>query len=252
MKKWRYQNLAAHLTDWLPDFAIRHDDLPKKIETTTEYRKLTEIAAARVYDTNKTASRGEIGELMLHAICRQFSGTFPTVSKVYYKTSSNDVVKGFDLVHTRYNAKRKELQLWLGEAKFYKDGSRAVRDAIKSITQHLDAGFLNSEKILLGGKISKDTPGYSKLEWLFEKDTPLDDIFDRLVIPILIAYDSEHTLSYKDDKSYDALAIAETTKFQQQFKKKIPSSISFYCFYVPMNSKANLIKAFDRRLGAFS
>src|SRR5689334_15927366 len=82
LKKWRFERLAAHLTDWLPDFAIRHDDLPDEIKGITEYRKLIEQAALLVYNTEKTESRGEIGELLLHAVCRQFLGTFPTVSKV--------------------------------------------------------------------------------------------------------------------------------------------------------------------------
>src|SRR5712691_204515 len=167
LKKWRYERLAAHLTDWLPEFSIRHDDLPEDIKNTTDFRKLIELAARRVYNTEKTESRGEIGELLLHAVCRQFPGTFPTVSKVYYKTSSNDVVKGFDLVHTRYDESSDELELWLGDAKFYISGNGAVAQAISSITAHLNAGFLTAEKMLLGGKVSSDTPGYAKLEWLF-------------------------------------------------------------------------------------
>ena len=234
--------------DWLPDFAIRHDDLPEKIETITDFRKLIETAAKRVYDTKKSENRGELGEILLHAICRQFSGTFPTISKVYYKTSSNDVVKGFDLVHTRYDAKGQELQLWLGEAKFYKNGTRAVTDAIRSISDHLDAGFLTSEKILLGGKISKDTPGYSKLEWLFEKETPLDNIFERLIVPVLIAYDSKSASQYEDGSTYDKSISAEIKTFQKRFKEKLPPDISVYCFYVPMDSKTELVKAFDKKL----
>jgi hypothetical protein len=177
LRKWRVGRLAAHLTDWLPDFAINHEDLPEDIRNITAYRKLIEEAAQRIYTTEKSETRGELGELLLHAICRQFSGTFPTVSKVYYKTSSNDVVKGFDLVHTKYDETVDELQLWFGEAKFYSNGKSAVSNAIASISKHIEAGFLTSEKILLGGKISADTPGYSKLEWLFDRDTPLDEIF---------------------------------------------------------------------------
>src|SRR5262249_44582485 len=158
----------------------RHDDLPEQIENITDYRTLTEDAAKRIYKTEKSETRGEIGELLLHAICRQFSGTFPSVSKIYYKNSSNDVVKGFDLVHTRYDNATQELELWLGEAKFFTSAREAVREAIRSIKKHLDAGFLRSEKILIGGKVSTDTPGYSKLEWLFDRDTPLDQIFQRL------------------------------------------------------------------------
>ncbi len=251
LKKWRYERLAGHLMDWLPDFAIRHDELPPKLESPTDFRKLLETAARRVYDTDHSDLRGEIGELLLHAICRQFSGTFPTVSKVYYKTSTNDVVKGYDLVHTRYDAAADELQLWLGESKFYTDGTRAVDDAISSVLKHLNAGFLTSEKVLLGGKISSDTPGYDKLQWLFERDTPLDNIFDRLVIPILIAYDSHITATYIDDISYNDKLLTECNKLHNKFQSRLSSDLSVYCFYFPMDSKSLLIESFDKKLGGY-
>jgi hypothetical protein len=251
LRKWRFNRLAGHLIDWLPDFSIRHADLPPQIENITDYRKLIEIAAERIYKTEKSETRGEIGELLLHAICRQFSGTFPAISKVYYKDSSNDVVKGFDLVHIRHNQPTDDLELWLGEAKFYKSGTEAVTDAIKSIRKHLDAGFLTSEKVLLGGKISDDTPGYSKLKWLFDRDTPLDQIFQRLVIPVLIAYNSSSASSYRDEQSYDSALMSETTKLQKVLSAKLPTNISMYCFYFPMDTKEKLIASFDERLGGF-
>lgn len=252
LKKWRYERLAAHLMDWLPDFAISHDDLPPAIENITDYRKLVETAAERIYKTEKSEHRGEIGELLLHAICRQFSGTFPAVSKIYYKDSSNDVVKGFDLVHTRMNEATEELELWLGEAKFYRSGREAVADAIQSIRKHLKAGFLTSEKILVGAKISRDAPGYTQLEWLFDRDTALDEIFQRLVIPILIAYDSTKTANYQDDSTYDAALINEFASFQKALSQRLPSNISMHCFYFPMDSKQTLIRSFDKKLGGFS
>lgn len=251
LKKWRFERLAAHLTDWLPDFAIRNDNLPPDLINIADYRTLIETAARRVYNTEKSERRGEIGELLLHIACRQFVGTFPTISKVFYKTATNDVVKGFDLVHTRYDAARDELELWLGEAKFYTSGAEAISDAISSISKHMQAGFMTSEKILLGGKVSSNTPGYSKLEWLFRRDTPLDEIFHRMVIPVLIAYDTKHAPSYEDDISYDTAIRAELTSFQAALSKTVPKEISFYSFYVPMDSKRKLIDAFDAKLGAY-
>lgn len=251
LKKWRFERLAAHLIDWLPDFAIRQDHLPPEIENITDYRKLIELAAERIYKTEKSRLRGEIGELLLHAICRQFSGTFPAVSKIYYKDSSNDVVKGFDLVHTKYDPRANELQLWLGEAKFYTSGPDAIADAIASVRKHLDAGFLTSEKILLGGKISSDTPGYSTLKHLFDRDTPLDQLFQRLIIPILIAYDSSVTASFEDDASYNAALLKEFATFQKSLAG-LATNVSVYCFYFPMNSKQLLVDSFDKKLGGYT
>ena len=251
LKSWRFERLASHLIDWLPDFAIQQDHLPAQIENITDCRKLIEEAAERIYRTGKSQLRGEIGELLLHAICRQFSGTFPAVSKIYYKDSSNDVVKGFDLVHTKYDQITNELQLWLGEAKFYTSGSEAVTDAIASIRKHLDVGFLTSEKILVGGKISSDTPGYSILKRLFDRDTRLDELFQRLIIPILIAYDSTSAASYENDVLYNDALLKELTNFQKSLAP-LAANISMYCFYFPMSSKKLLIESFDKKLGGYT
>lgn len=251
LKQWRYERLAGHLIDWLPDFAIRQDQLPEAIRNTTDVRKLTEQSVERIYKTRKSDLRGEIGELLLHIICRQFSGTFPAVSKIFYKDSSNNVVKGFDLVHTRYNQPRDDLELWLGEAKFYKSATDAVTDAARSIRKHLEAGFLTSEKLLISNKISRDTPGYSQLKKLFDADTSLDEIFRRLIIPVLIAFDCKSTATYVDDDSYNEALSVEIAKLQQSLSSKLPADVSFFCFYFPMATKESLITHFDRRLSGY-
>ena len=112
---WRYERLAAHLTDWLPEFVFRPEDLPPEIVNTTAIRKLMERAVNHLYDENTKTSRGELGELLLHVTCRQFCNTFPAVSKLFYKTSTNEVVKGFDIAHVRMKTES-EVELWLGEA----------------------------------------------------------------------------------------------------------------------------------------
>jgi hypothetical protein len=108
-----------------------------------------------------------------------------------------------------------------------------------------------TQKILIGNKVSKDTPGYAQLERLFDRDTPLDQIFQRLVIPVLIAYDSASTASYNDDQSYDEALSTEIIKLQKSLLTRLPTNISVLCFYFPMHTKEALIGQFDRRLGGF-
>src|SRR5262245_7066038 len=47
---WRYERLAAHLTDWLPEFVFRPEDLPSEIVNTTALRKLMERAVGHLYE----------------------------------------------------------------------------------------------------------------------------------------------------------------------------------------------------------
>lgn len=244
---WRYERLAAHLTDWIPEFVFRPEDLPPSIKNTTALRKLMENGVRHLYDEETTTSRGELGELLLHVACRQFCGTFPAISKLFYKTASNDIVKGFDIAHVRYS-KEAGAELWLGEAKFYKNGRSAVIDALQSINAHLDAGFLKAEKALLGGKLSRDTPGYSHIRWLFDPDTSLDDIFARLVIPILIAYNSDSCRRYNDNASYDLALEREISLLDTHISGRIRDDIEIVTIYVPMDTKERLQASFNKKL----
>jgi len=137
--------------DWLADYALLEDEL--KVSHTNMYVRLRE-AAARIYTSDKYQKRGELGEVLLHAICRDFFGTIPIAPRVFYLTASNDVVKSFDMVHVRYLMEG-AFELWLGEAKFFQNASEAMNSAVESIKAHIDAGFLRNEKLLLGPQISK-------------------------------------------------------------------------------------------------
>lgn len=248
-KQWRYERFAANLTDWVPEFVFRPEDLPDTIESLTDVRHLMERAVGHLYKESAAASRGELGELILHVCCRQFFESYPAVSKLYYKTSANDVVKGFDLFHVRITGD--EIELWLGEAKFWTDGRAAVRDAANSIKKHMEAGFMRAEKILLGGKISSTTPGYERLQWIFEQDTKLDQIFDRIVVPVLITYDSDACSNFETEEKYDEDLTAEVSELNDLFKSfALPEAI-YVNFYVPMNNKTKLQSAFDSKLRAY-
>jgi len=63
--------------------------------------------------SDKYKKRGEIGELLLHVICREVFKTYPAITKYFYKDSANNTVKGFDAVHVVVGGDG--LELWLGE-----------------------------------------------------------------------------------------------------------------------------------------
>jgi hypothetical protein len=94
---WRVQGLADHLMDYLIEFALTRDEWPG-VNTATTYRSLRN-AARSVYMTDKTSRRGEVGELILHAVLREHYGSEPLISKFFFKSAANDIVKGFDAAH---------------------------------------------------------------------------------------------------------------------------------------------------------
>jgi hypothetical protein len=189
LQAWRCDSLANHLIEWIADYALKEDEL--RVHHGNMYVRLKE-AAARVYTSENYKKRGEVGEIILHAICRDHFGTIPFAPRVFYLTSSNDVVKSFDMVHVRYLT-GKTFELWLGEAKFYEDGREAIHAAIASVEAHIQQGFLKNEKLLLGPQISKSIPLYQEIRNLLSVQTSLDELFKAAVFPVCIACDSKIT-----------------------------------------------------------
>ncbi|WP_128918568.1 HamA C-terminal domain-containing protein [Bradyrhizobium nanningense] len=174
--EWRQKRFVEHLFDWLPRFALKESE--RKYLADAPFSQLKK-ALFQLYDVSKvakTVQRGEIGELLLHVCCVEHFGTAPIVLTVFYKTSSNDVIKGWDCVHYRKAAESK-IELWLGEAKFYEDAKAAITEAIKSIKGHMDAGFLNAQKVIVGSKIEDDFEDYADVKKLFDLNTSITVAF---------------------------------------------------------------------------
>lgn len=246
LQAWRCGALSSHLIDWISDYALREDEL--HVNHLNMYVKIRE-AAVRIYTSEKYEKRGEVGEIILHAICRDFFGTIPIAPRVFYLSSSNDVVKSFDMAHVRYLG-GDNVELWLGEAKFYKDSGDAISAAISSIKEHIDQGFLKREKLLLGPQISKDLPHYEKIRSLFSEKTSLDNLFASAVFPVCIACDSVATASSVTiDAAYKEAVLGELGALRQSLVSSgLASQIRLVLMYVPLGCKVSLAEAFDKRL----
>ena len=199
LNEWWCDGLANNLIDWIIDYALKSDELTS-LNHTNSYVRLKE-AAARVYSSAKYERRGEVGEIAAHAVCRNYFGTIPVAPRVNYLSASNDPVKAFDLVHVRYND-QDDVELWLGEAKFFKDRNGAIADAIKSIKSHITRGFLTNEKLLLGPQVSSDIPHSDKIKELLSSTVSLDQLIKQAVFPVLIAANSDATPKHTLDSSF--------------------------------------------------
>lgn len=243
---WRCQQFAFHLAEWLPDYALPEEEL--KVDHGNILTKLNQ-AAIRVYTSDKYKARGEAGEIALHAICRDYFGTIPISPRVFYKSATNDVIKAFDMVHVRFG-KENKISIWLGESKIYKDGGRAVADAIKSIRQHIEAGFLSNQKMLLGPQIPKSTPRYNEIMNLFKKQESLDTLLAQAVFVVGIICESGAISTAKaHDAPYVAAATAELQVMEAKLKASgLHANLKLGLFYIPVPNKKLFVDAFDKRL----
>jgi hypothetical protein len=249
--EWRITQFAQHVFEWLPEFALTPSEWQSMQHANSV--KLMRRAAQQVYKSKKFAKRGEFGELLLHAIVRQVHNSIPAISKIFYKTADNDTVKGFDAVHVVGSPD--DLELWLGEAKFYNRIGAAIRDVVAELEVHTDTDYLRAEFNLIVGKLDDAVPHTEKLKKLLSPNTSLDEVFNRVCIPVLLTYDSECIANHTSCcQNYEAAFKAELEMNHGKFikaiskKKGIPKDVTIHLFLLPLAEKKKLVEAFDERL----
>ena len=246
--QWRHKKLVNHLLNWLPHFALKPGEA-EAIGLHNSFDILRE-SAARIFRPKAGKGRGEIGELLLHIVCVTEYRAAAFVSRLFYKMRSNDQITGFDSALVTLDNEG-EVELWLGEAKFYKDTKQAIAAAIASIAGHLEEGFLEETKILIAPKIEPGAPAYEKLQWLFDDGSKLDEIVKRIVVPVLVASESDAAMNYAECHSdYPKLILHEFEYLQGRFSEsEISKQVRIVVIYVPLASKELLEQHFIEKLG---
>jgi hypothetical protein len=246
--QWRAEAFARHLIDNLQQFALPIEEWDM-VNSATAVRLLRR-AAKTIYTTDKYHHRGEIGELILFTIMRHFYNSEPIVSKFYFKSSSNDTVKGFDCVHVVPGFDGPELRL--GEVKFYSDVSAAIRDARTEIDQHLEVNYLREEFLWIEHKMGGGTQFAEDVKRWLDESTSLDEVFRVVHVPVLITYDSTAVNKHRAvTEAYRSEVAVEIAKhFRAFLAKGPPRFITVHVLFLPLAAKASLVDAFDRRLKA--
>lgn len=248
--QWRYSAFANYIMEWLPEFCLNSKERDE-LSHESAVRCLRK-AANLVYQTDKYAKRGEFGELFLHAAIRCIFNSLPAISKLYYESSVNNTVKGFDCVHIV--GPLDKLELWLGEVKFYKSASDAIRDVIAEIDEHLEANFLRKEFILIGNKLDEQDDYTAVVQRLISDRTSLDTIFNRVCIPVLLTYESRAVeLHTAVTEEYIREFCVEIGHYFDTFRKKSNNlpPVRIHLFLLPLEDKEKLIAALHTKLKAW-
>lgn len=248
--QWRYSAFTDYIMEWLPEFCLNSKERDE-LSHESAVRSLRK-AANLVYQTDKYAKRGEFGELFLHAAVRCVFDSLPAISKLYYESSMNNTIKGFDCVHVI--GPLDSLELWLGEVKFYKSVSNAIRDVIPEIEEHLEANFLRKEFILIGNKLDERDSYTAAVQKLISERTSLDTIFKRVCIPVLLTYESSAVEQHTDT----------TEDYIREFRDEISQHFGTFCekadilppvrihlFLFPLEKKEKLIASLHEKLKAW-
>jgi len=214
--------------------------------------RLMREGARMIYDSEKFKNRGEFGELFLHAAVRTVFQSEPAISKIFYKTSANDTVKGFDAVHVV--GPPDDMELWIGEVKFYKDINAAIRDVIAEIEDHTQRDYLRDEFLWIRGKIDDASEHAAQLSKLLSPNTSLDVVFKRACIPVLLTYESECVAFHAEcSGEYVGAFEKELRTHHDKFLEKLsgialPEGLAIRLFLLPLHIKKALIDALDTNL----
>lgn len=259
--KWSYKKFHRFLWNNISQTALTKKERDKLFD---EPATLLEKSAQKL---RLTSDGGEIGEILLYAIMRNYYNAISAVPKLFYKQNDNDPAKGADTVHIVIESED-AFSLWFGEAKFYNSIEDArLYEITQSVFNSLESIQINKENSIItnideienSNEISESLK--QKIIEILDDDTSIDVIKPILHIPILLLYECEITAAATH---YDQSYVNEITEYFKEransyFKKQINkcknidlySAIHFHLIIFPVPNKAKIVSDFTEKANAY-
>ena len=271
-KYFPFKDLAEIIIDVLPEYAFADYEQPIK---PLLYMKKIREAARCMYDTStykainkyyiegnqnfkeeaekaRALSRGEFGEILLHLLLRDFKGTIPLVSKLYFKDSRGVPAHGFDAVHIS----PEEKILWLGESKLYTGATKGLKDLIEDLKHHFKKDFLSNEYTIIKKNVSiNNIP--NRDYWLdrLSKNKRLEDMITQVNIPMLCVYNDSSSFKKCLDESIENIAPVFEPRFRELKRyfdenndAPLKDKLNIILFLFPVMDKEGFILELHKRL----
>lgn len=271
-KYFPFMDLVQTIMDVLPEYAFADNEQPIKPHL---YMKKVREAARCMYDTSaykainkyyieqddtfeeeaksaRAIGRGEFGEILLHLLLRDFKGTIPLVSKLYFKDSRGVPAHGFDAVHIS----PEENILWLGESKLYTGATAGLMDLISDLKHHLTKDFLSSEyTIIKKNLLVNNIPDRDYWIERLSKNVRLGDMISQVNIPMLCVYnDTRRFETCLNEAIEDIVPIFEPRfrELKQYFDDNndapLKNKLNIILFLFPVMDKEKFVMELHKRL----
>jgi hypothetical protein len=146
------------------------------------------------------------------------------------------------------------MELWIGEVKFYKDISAAIRDVVAEIEDHTRSDYLRDEFLWIKGKIDDSSGHAAQLRKLLSPNTSLDVVFKRACIPVLLTYESDCVAGHNESSAeycdaFESESRLHRAKFLEKLSEiALPDGLVIRLFLLPIHIKEALIEALDDNL----
>jgi hypothetical protein len=247
-ERWRSQQLADHLVDWLPEIALKASDLASVQHL--QLRRKTRDAVSAIKRQRAISDQQLVGETLLHVVIRQRLGSEPIACKLFYQSATG--LRSFGSAHIVHAPNGDEL--WLGRATIATaDDHQAVLKASLADLEHvLDPDFLKEERETI---LALREPLHllpTSLEGALARNAPIDDLVEALCIPVLVAYDST-VLGAGYARDYRERLLAEVQASYAALKPRLPSTlqnVKVHIFLVPIECVATLTGHFTTLMGS--
>ncbi|MEQ9832567.1 HamA C-terminal domain-containing protein [Pectobacterium versatile] len=247
LKKWRHENYAKHLIEWLPEFSLKASEIVNILAHNAETILARSIST---FSDSELPRDRLIAELILHSILRSRQNSEPVACKVFYKSA--DKLSEFGNAHIVQMPDQDD-QLWLGLARLIKaNDMETTLDEIREILDEtISETVLSAEReiIISLREPLHHQPKADSFNQALHRNSPVDDMLNILCFPILLTYDSAALSSGWLADYVDNLKIEIETHFST-FTSELPENIKqvkVLIFLVPMESIEHLTNAFNAR-----
>lgn len=229
----------------------------KALYNTDEYKAInkyyidTDVSFKEKAEKHQSYSRGEFGEILLHILLRDFKGTIPLISKVYFKDSRGVPAHGFDAVHISPNEKI----LWLGESKLYTDGKEGVNALIEDLKEHFTKDYMNEQFTIIKKCVDNNTIP-ERDYWIkrLTQNKMLTDMVSHLSIPLLCVYSDDSYIKWLNQQIADIASVlkSNTRNLKQYFDNKndapLREKLDIVLFLMPVKDKHEFVVNAHKKL----
>lgn len=247
LKKWRHENYAKHLIEWLPEFSLKASEIVNILAHNAETILARSIST---FSDSELPRDRLIAELILHSILRSRQNSEPVACKVFYKSAGK--LSEFGNAHIVQMPDQDD-QLWLGLARMIKanDMDTTLEQIREILDETISETVLSAEReiIISLREPLHHQPKADSFNQALHRNSPVDDMLNILCFPILLTYDSAALSSgwlvnYVDNlkKEIETHFSTFTSELSENIKQ-----VKVLIFLVPMESIEHLTKAFNAR-----
>ncbi len=240
--------LACSIYNGIVEYAVNEYEIDYENLELEQLKVLKRRLRYNSTASDKTKKKyGFYGEVLLDIILRCFLKTNVLLARGYlYQPIAKSEVNGFDAFHLREN--NNEIELWLGEAKFYLDYKRPISDVLKKIELSLSDAYVNDNVCTLIDWQNHFSTSCSRLSSIMDRweKNPLINIAEEIakenmtvVYPIMIAYQLKSCETFEE--SIKAVVEYVNTKVNE-LSIKITNSYKYKIFFIflPVDEVSNV------------